>query len=92
MLANALRAKLAEQVMTDKNALPSYARAALEILIRQLMTANAEIAVLRQQLIAWHAKSEAGRRSPPRLGLTPQHRSTGGKTRLSGISQQGDIH
>ena len=41
-------AKLAEQVMADKNALPSYARAALEILIRQIMAVSAEI-VAREQ-------------------------------------------
>lgn len=113
-------AKLAEQVMADKNALPSYARAALEILIRQIMAVSAEIAVLDQQLIAWHGESEASRRlatipglgiitataiaatvthaeqfSSGRqfaawLGLTPQQHSTGGKTRLGGISKHGD--
>ena len=123
MLANALRAhlaelgfvanpgianlaKLADQVMADKAALPFYARTALEILIRQIM--------------AWHAESEAsrrlsaipglgiitataiaatvtdaeqftsGRQFAAWLGLTPQQHSTGGKTRLGGISKQGD--
>ena len=137
MLANALRAhlaelgfvanpgitnlaKLADQVMADKAALPSYARAALEILIRQIMAISGEIAMLDQQLMAWHAESEASRRlaaipglgiitataiaatvtdaeqfSSGRqfaawLGLTPQQHSTGGKTRLGGISKQGD--
>lgn len=113
-------AKLAEQVMADKDALPSYARAALEILIRQIMAVSAEIAELDQQLAVWHAKSEASRRlaAIPGLGiitatviaatvtdaeqfssgrqfaaclrLTPQQHSTGGKTRLGGISKQGD--
>jgi len=136
MLANALRAhlaelgsvanpgianlaKLAEQALAD-NALPSYARTALEILIRQIMTISGEIAVLDQQLVAWHAESEAsrrlaaipglgiitatvvaatvtdpdqfrsGRQFAASLGLTPQQQSTGGKTRLGGISKQGD--
>jgi transposase len=137
MLANALRAhlaefglvanpgianlaKLAEQAMADKDALPPYARSALEILIRQVMTISSEVAALDQQLIAWHAESEASRRlaaipglgiitataiaatvtDPDQfrsgrqfaawLGLTPQQHSTGGKTRLGGISKQGD--
>lgn len=134
MLANALRAhlaelgfvtnpgianlaKLTEQIMTDKGALPSYARAALEILIRQIMAISAEVAMLDQQLSAWHAESEASRRLAAIpglgiitataiaatvtdanqfrsdrqfaawLGLTPQQHSTGGKTRLGGISK-----
>jgi transposase len=137
MLANAMRAhlaelgfvanpgianlaKLAEQALADKNALPSYARIALEILIRQIMTISGEIGVLDQQLIAWHAENEAsrrlaaipglgvitatavaatvidpyqfrsGRQFAAWLGLTPQQHSTGGKTRLGGISKQGD--
>lgn len=88
MLANALRAhlaelglvanpgianlaKLAEQAMADKDALPPYARSALEILIRQIMTISSEVAALDQQLIAWHAESEASRRlaAIPGLGI-----------------------
>jgi transposase len=132
MLANALRAhlaelgfvanpgianlaKLAEQMMADKAGLPSYARAAFEILIRQIMAVSGEVAMLDQQLMAWHAESEASRRlaAIPGLGIitatvndaeqfssgrqfaawlgqTPQQHSTGGKTRLGGISKQGD--
>lgn len=137
MLANALRAhlaelgfvanpgianlaKLAELALADKDALPSYARTALEMLVRQIMTVSGEITVLDQQLIAWHAESEAsrklvaipglgivtataiaatvtnpdqfrsGRQFAAWLGLTPQQHSTGGKTRLGGISKQGD--
>jgi transposase len=61
MLANALRAhlaelgfvanpgivnlaKLAEQALADRDALPSYARTALEILIRQIRAISGEIA------------------------------------------------
>jgi len=113
-------AKLAEQVLAGEGTLPSYARSALEILIRQIMTISGEITVLDQQLIAWHAESEASRRlaavpglgvitatamaatvtDPGQfrsgrqfaawLGLAPQQHSTGGKTRLGGISKQGD--
>lgn len=113
-------AKLAEQVLADKDALPSYARAALQIMIRQIMGVSGEIAMLDQQLIAWHAESETSRRlaaipglgvitataiaatvTDPHqfrsgrqfaawLGLTPQQHSTGGRTRLGGISKQGD--
>jgi transposase len=137
MLANALRAhlaelgfvanpgiahlaKLAEQTLADKDALPSYARSALETLIRQIMTISGEIVALDRQLSTWHTQSEASRRlaaipglgvitataiaatitnagqfSSGRqfaawLGLTPQQHSTGGKTRLGGISKQGD--
>jgi transposase len=137
MLANALRAHLAElghvanlgianlakltkQVLAEEDALPPYARTALEMLMRQVMTVSAEITVLDQQLLAWHAQSEASRRlaaipgfgiltasalaatvTDPNqfrsgrqfaawLGLTPQQHSTGGKTRLGGISKQGD--
>src|SRR3546814_16512025 len=76
MLANALRAHLAElgfvtnpgianlakltdQVLANKDAFPSYASAAVEILIRQIMGVSSQIAVLDQQLAAWHAESEA---------------------------------
>jgi transposase len=99
-------AKLAEQALSDENALPAHARTSLGILVRQIM--------------AWHAESEASRRlagipglgvitatalaatvtNPDQfrsgrqfaawLGLTPQQHSTGGKTRLGGISKQGD--
>ena len=113
-------AKLAEQVMADKDALPPYAQSALEILIRQIMTISGEISVLDQQLKAWHTESEdsrrlaaipglgvitataiaatvadpdqfiSGRQFAAWLGLTPRQHSTGGKTRLGGISKQGD--
>jgi transposase len=95
---------------------------ALEILIRQIMAINTEVAQLDQQLAVWHAASEAsqklaaipglgvitatataiaatvadpeqfksGRQFAAWLGLTPQQHSTGGKTRLVGISKQGD--
>ena len=106
--------------LADQEALPSFARAALEILIRQIMALSEEVAALDQQLVVWHAESEASRRlaaipglgiitataiaatvSDPEqfrsgrqfaawLGLTPQQHSTGGKTRLGGISKQGD--
>jgi transposase len=84
MLANALRAhlaelgpgianlaKLAEQTLTDKDSLPSYAGTALEILIRQTMAISAEIAKLDQQLAAWHAANEANQRlaAIPGLGI-----------------------
>ncbi len=113
-------AKLAEQALADKEALPSFARAALEILLRQIVALGREIAELDRQIAAWHAESEASRRlaaipglgiitatavaatvtDPGQfrsgrqfaawLGLTPQQHSTGGKTRLGGISKQGD--
>src|SRR3546814_20817524 len=64
-------AKLAEQVLADKDVLPSYARTALEILIRQIMGVSGEIAVLDQQLIAWHTESEPSRNlaAIPGLGV-----------------------
>lgn len=64
-------AKLAEQVMADKKALPSYARTALGIFIRQIMAVNAEVAELDQELAVWHAESEASRRLAmiPGLGI-----------------------
>jgi hypothetical protein len=79
MLANALRAHLAElgfeanpgiahlanlveQTLADKDALPSYARSALEKLICQIMTVSGEIATLDQQLSKWHIQSEASRK------------------------------
>jgi transposase len=113
-------AKLAEQALADKDALPAYARTALEILVRQIMGLTNEIGALDRQLMAWHAESEAsrslasipglgvitataiaatvtdpgqfrsGRQFAAWLGLTPQQHSTGGKTRLGGISKQGD--
>ena len=113
-------AKLAEQALSDENALPAHARTSLGILVRQIMALSDEIAALDRQLMAWHAESEASRRlagipglgvitatalaatvtNPDQfrsgrqfaawLGLTPQQHSTGGKTRLGGISKQGD--
>jgi len=113
-------AKLIDQVLADKNALPSYACTALEILIRQIMSLTNDVVALDQQIATWHAESEASRRlaaipgigvitataiaatvSDPEqfssgrqfaawLGLTPQQHSTGGKTKLGGISKQGD--
>lgn len=112
--------KLADRAFADKDALPPYARTALEILIRRLMELTEEIAVLDKQLRAWHVQNEAsqrlaaipgvgvitataiaatvtdpgqfrsGRQFAAWLGLTPQQHSTGGKTRLGGISKQGD--
>lgn len=137
MMANALRAHLAElglvanpgianlatlahQALSAEGDLPPYARATLEILIRQILAFNDEISRLDQQLRAWHTENEASRRlaaipglgivtatavaatvtDPDQfrsarqfaawLGLTPQQHSTGGKTRLGGISKQGD--
>lgn len=113
-------AKLADRAFAEKDALPPYARAALEILIRRLMELTEEIAMLDKQLHAWHVENEAsqrlaaipgigvitataiaatvtdpdqfksGRQFAAWLGLTPQQHSTGGRTRLGGISKQGD--
>ena len=112
-------AKLAEQALAE-DALPSFARAALVIMHRQIVVLGQEISELDRQIAAWHAESEASRRlaaipglgvvtataiaatvtNPDQfrsgrqfaawLGLTPQQQSTGGKTRLGGISKQGD--
>ncbi|MBX9912159.1 MAG: IS110 family transposase [Bosea sp. (in: a-proteobacteria)] len=112
-------AKLAEQALAE-DALPSFARAALVIMHRQIVVLGQEISELDRQIAAWHAESEASRRlaaipglgvvtataiaatvtDPDQfrsgrqfaawLGLTPQQQSTGGKTRLGGISKQGD--
>ena len=111
---------LAEQALSDGDALPHNARTALQTLVRQIVALTGEIATLDQQIASWHAESEASRRlagipglgiitataiaatvSDPDqftsgrqfaawLGLTPQPLSTGGKTRLGGISKQGD--
>lgn len=113
-------ARLAEQALAGQNVLPSFARAALEFMLRQIVALGQEIAELDRQIAAWHAESEASRRlaaipglgvitatavaatvtDPDQfrsgrqfaawLGLTPQQQSTGGKTRLGGISKQGD--
>jgi len=78
MLANALRAHLAElglvanpgianlanlarQALCDEDVLPSYARATLEALVRQIMTLSEEIAALDRKLLEWHADNEASR-------------------------------
>lgn len=64
-------AKLAQQALSDEDGLPSYARTSLDILIRQIMVFTDEIAVLDQQLHAWHVDSEASRRlaAIPGLGV-----------------------
>jgi len=100
---------------------PYQIHTVLEMLVRQIMSISGEIAVLDQQLIAWHTESEeasrrltaipglgvitataiaatvtdpdqfrSGRQFAAWLGLTPQQHSTGGRTRLGGISKQGD--
>jgi len=53
-------AKLAPQARSDEDALPSYARTPLEILVRQIITLSEEITVLDRERLAWHAESEAG--------------------------------
>lgn len=113
-------ARLAGQALADREALASFARVALEIMLRQIVTLGQEISELDRQIAAWHADHAASRRladipgigvitatavaatvtDPDQfrsgrqfaawLGLTPQQQSTGGKTRLGGISKQGD--
>jgi hypothetical protein len=65
-------AKLAEQALSDENALPSYARTTLAALVRQIMTLSEEVAALDRQLLAWHAASEASRAlaAIPGVGIT----------------------
>ena len=63
-------AKLAEQALSDDDALPAYARTSLMILVRQIIALNDEVAALDRQLIAWHTESEASRR----LAGIPRHR------------------
>lgn len=54
-------AKLAEQALAE-DALPSFARAALVIMHRQIVVLGQEISELDRQIAAWHAESEASRR------------------------------
>lgn len=54
-------AKLAEEALADKAALPSYARVALESLLRQIMALTDEIAELDKQLLNWHTQNKASR-------------------------------
>ena len=113
-------ARLAEHAFAERDALPSFARVALGIMLRQIVALGQEITELDSQIATWHVESEASRRlaaipglgvitataiaatvtDPDQfrsgrqfaawLGLTPQQQSTGGKTRLGGISKQGD--
>jgi transposase len=55
-------ARLAEQALGDKTTLPPYARAALSIMVRQIMALTEEIGALDRQLMEWHMASEASRR------------------------------
>jgi len=55
-------AKLAQQALCDEDGLPSYARATLEAMVRQIRTFSEEITALDRKLLAWHADSEASRR------------------------------
>jgi transposase len=106
---------LAETAFAAEEALPAYARQALEVLMRRLAELTEEITELDRELHAWHIDNEASRRlaaipgigvitatvtDPEQfrsgrqfaawLGLTPRQHSTGGKSRLGGISKQGD--
>lgn len=64
-------ATLAEQALADRDALPPYARTALETLIRQIVALTSEVATLDQQIASWHAESEISRRlaTIPGLGI-----------------------
>lgn len=64
-------AKLAQQALSDEDALPAYARTTLEILIRQIMALSEEITTLDRKLLAWHAESETSQRltAIPGLGI-----------------------
>ncbi|KPH76721.1 transposase [Bosea vaviloviae] len=64
-------ARLAEQALAGQNVLPSFARAALEIMLRQIVALGQESAELDRQIAAWHAESEASRRlaAIPGLGV-----------------------
>jgi len=71
MLANALRAHLAElglvtnprianlanQALPDEDALPARACTALHILVRQIMALSEEITTLDRKLVARHTES-----------------------------------
>ena len=54
--------KLADTIFAKEDQLPTYARRALQILIRRLMELNEEIGVLDKELRTWHAENEASRR------------------------------
>ncbi|MGB6447392.1 MAG: IS110 family transposase [Xanthobacteraceae bacterium] len=64
-------AKLAQQSLSDEDALPAYARTTLQVLVRQIMTLSEEITALDRKLHAWHVDSEASRRlaAIPGLGI-----------------------
>jgi len=54
--------KLAETAFAAEEVLPTYARRALEILIRRLAELTEEIAILDRELRAWHVGNEDSRR------------------------------
>lgn len=64
-------ATLAEQALADRDALPPYARTALETLIRQIVALTSEVTTLDQQIASWHAESKISRRlaTIPGLGI-----------------------
>jgi transposase len=64
-------AKLAQQALSEATHLPSYARTALDVLMRQIMVFTDEITALDRQLLEWHSTSEASRRLSdiPGLGI-----------------------
>jgi len=64
-------ARLAEPALGDKATLPPYARAALSIMVRQIMALTEEIGALDRQLMEWHMASEASRRlaAVPGVGI-----------------------
>jgi len=55
-------AKLAQQALSDEDALLSFARTTLEAMVRQIMTLSEEITALDRKLLSWHADSDASRR------------------------------
>jgi transposase len=138
MLANALRAHLAEfgviapqglrnvgkliAIVRDEGdeRLPDLARQVLQVLATQIEHVEVAVATLEKQLMAWHKSNPAsqrlatipgigpiiataiaamvaepsgfrsGREFAAWLGLVPRQNSTGGKTRLGGISKRGN--
>src|SRR5262249_38911307 len=90
----------------DDLRLPDVARQVLQVLANQLEQIEAAITALEKQLMAWHKTNPVSQRlasirgigpiiATDRefgawLGLVPRQNSTGGKTRLGGITKRGN--
>jgi transposase len=98
-----LAALAAQAMKEDVHGLPQMMHQALACLLRQIASAEREVATLDRKILEWHRSNGAsqrlatipamfrsGRELAAFFGLVPRQSSSGGKERLGRISKMGD--